>query len=140
MRKSNLLMRMAAVAMGLVLSVTALLAQKNITVTGTVTDVQNEPLVGASVLQAGTTNGTMTDVDGKFTINVPQGAELEFSSIGFTTLKIKAEPKMKVSLPEDVEMLEDLVTAAVNEALRQVQGEKQNAMNGLAGGLGGFGL
>ncbi|MBQ9438613.1 MAG: YbaB/EbfC family nucleoid-associated protein [Lachnospiraceae bacterium] len=48
--------------------------------------------------------------------------------------------KPEVVDPEDVEMLEDLVTAAVNEALRQVQGEKQNAMNGLAGGLGGFGL
>ena len=119
MRKSNLLMRMAAVALGLVLSVTALLAQKNITVTGTVTDVQNEPLVGASVLQAGTTNGTMTDVDGKFTINVPQGAELEFSSIGFTTLKIKAEPKMKVSLPEDVEMLNETVVVGYGVQKRE---------------------
>ena len=86
MRKSNLLMRAAALALGFVLSVSALLAQTNISVSGTVTDVQNEPLVGASVLQAGTTNGTMTDVDGHFTLIVPLGAELEFSSIGFTRL------------------------------------------------------
>nr|MBQ6242728.1 YbaB/EbfC family nucleoid-associated protein [Lachnospiraceae bacterium] len=52
--------------------------------------------------------------------------------------------KPEVVDPEDVEMLEDLVTAAVNEALRQVQADKQNAMGsltgGLGGGLGGFGL
>ena len=53
---------------------------------------------------------------------------------------ISTRIKPEVVDPEDVEMLEDLVTAAVNEALRQVQSEKQNAMGGLAGGLGGFGL
>ena len=53
---------------------------------------------------------------------------------------LSTQIKPEVVDPEDVEMLEDLVTAAVNEALRQVQSEKQNAMNGLAGGLGGFGL
>ena len=119
MRKSNLLMRAAAVALGVVLSVSTLLAQKNITVTGTVTDVQNEPLVGASVLQAGTTNGTMTDVDGKFTLTVPDGAELEISSIGFTTLKLKAEPTMKVALPEDVEMLNETVVVGYGVQKRE---------------------
>ena len=88
MRKTQLLKRAMSVVLGLVLGASALLAQ-NITVTGTVTDVQNEPLVGASVLQSGTTNGTMTDVDGHFTLSVPKGAELEFSSIGFTTLKLR---------------------------------------------------
>ncbi|MBP3729279.1 MAG: YbaB/EbfC family nucleoid-associated protein [Lachnospiraceae bacterium] len=48
--------------------------------------------------------------------------------------------KPEVVDPEDVEMLEDLITAAVNEGIRQVQTEKQSVMNGLAGGLGGFGL
>ena len=119
MRKSNLLMRAAALALGFVLSVSALLAQTNISVSGTVTDVQNEPLVGASVLQAGTTNGTMTDVDGHFTLIVPQGAELEISSIGFTTLKLKAEPNMKVALPEDVEMLNETVVVGYGVQKRE---------------------
>ena len=48
--------------------------------------------------------------------------------------------KPEVADPDDIEMLEDLVTAAVNEALRQIQADKQNAMGGLTGGLGGFGL
>ena len=119
MRKSNLLMRAAALALGFALSVSALLAQKTITVTGTVTDVQNEPLVGASILQAGTTNGTMTDVDGNFTLTVPQGVELEISSIGFTTLKLKAEPNMKVALPEDVEMLNETVVVGYGVQKRE---------------------
>ncbi len=107
-----------SVVLGLVLGASALLAQ-NITVTGTVTDVQNEPLVGASVLQSGTTNGTMTDVDGHFTLSVPKGAELEFSSIGFTTLKLKAEPEMKVALPEDVEMLNETVVVGYGVQKRE---------------------
>ena len=48
--------------------------------------------------------------------------------------------KPEVVDPDDVEMLEDLVVAAVNEAIRQVQSEKQSVMSGLTGGLGGFGL
>ena len=118
MRQTNLLKRAMSVALGLVLGASALLAQ-NITVTGTVTDVQNEPLVGASVLQSGTTNGTMTDVDGNFTLSVPKGAELEISSIGFTTLKLKAEPNMKVALPEDVEMLNETVVVGYGVQKRE---------------------
>ena len=118
MRKTQLLKRAMSVVLGLVLGASALLAQ-NITVTGTVTDVQNEPLVGASVLQSGTTNGTMTDVDGHFTLSVPKGAELEFSSIGFTTLKLKAEPEMKVALPEDVEMLNETVVVGYGVQKRE---------------------
>ena len=119
MRKSNLLLRMAAVALGFVLSASALLAQKNISVTGTVTDAKNEPIVGASVLQVGTTTGTITDLDGKFTISVPQGAELEFSSIGFVTLKIKAEPKMAVILPEDSVLLNETVVVGYGVQKRE---------------------
>ena len=48
--------------------------------------------------------------------------------------------KPEVVDPDDVEMLEDLVMAAMNEAIRQIQSDKQSAMNGLTGGLGGFGL
>ncbi len=48
--------------------------------------------------------------------------------------------KPEVVDPDDVEMLEDLVVAAVNEAIRQVQSDKQSAMGALTGGLGGFGL
>lgn len=59
------------------------LAQK-ITVHGYVDDNLGEPLIGATVLEKGTTNGTATDIDGKFTINVAPDAVLEISYVGFT--------------------------------------------------------
>ena len=49
------------------------------TVTGTVVDAIGEPIIGASVLEMGTTNGTITDVDGNFTLQVPEGTKLEVS-------------------------------------------------------------
>lgn len=52
-------------------------------VTGVVVDATGEPIIGASVLEIGTTNGTITDVDGNFTIQVPVGAKLEVSYIGY---------------------------------------------------------
>ena len=61
----------------------ALVAQ-NIQVSGTVLDANNEPLPGVNVVQTGTTNGTITDLDGKYSINVPSDATLTFSYIGFT--------------------------------------------------------
>ena len=109
MRKSNLLKRVMSVALGLVLGAAALLAQNTITVTGTVTDAQKEPIIGASVLQQGTTVGAATDVDGNFTLTVPEGAVLEFSSIGFETRTLRATPKMNVILVEDSELLNETV-------------------------------
>ena len=108
MRKSNLLKRVMTMALGLFLGSWALLAQ-NITVTGTVTDVQKEPLIGAAVMQKGTSNGTATDIDGNFTLTVPQGAVLEFSSIGFETRTLHASAKMNVILVEDSELLNETV-------------------------------
>ena len=57
-------------------------------VTGVVVDATGEPIIGASVLEIGTTNGTITDVDGNFTIQVPVGAKLEVSYIGYKTQQI----------------------------------------------------
>ena len=53
------------------------------TITGVVVDATGEPVIGASVLEVGTTNGTITDVDGNFTIQVPVGAKLDVSYIGY---------------------------------------------------------
>ncbi len=61
----------------------ALYAQ-NIQVSGTVLDANNEPLPGVNVVQTGTTNGTITDLDGKYSLSVPSDATLTFSYIGFT--------------------------------------------------------
>ena len=60
-----------------------IIQQQKISVTGKVVDNLGEPIIGANVLEVGTTNGTITDVDGKFTLSVAAGAELKISYIGF---------------------------------------------------------
>ena len=81
------------------------------TITGVGVDSNGEPVIGASVLEVGTTNGTITDVDGNFTIQVPVGAKLDVSYIGYKTQQIVVGvPNIyKVVLKEDAEMLDEVV-------------------------------
>ena len=118
MKSSHLLKRVASAFAGILFGMTVLSAQ-NITVTGTVTDAQKEPIIGASVLQQGTTVGTATDVDGNFTLVVPEGAVLEFSSIGFETRVLKAAPTMNVILVEDSELLNETVVVGYGVQKRE---------------------
>ena len=73
MKTNSLLKRLFSVLAGLVLGASALLAQNTITVRGTILDAEKQPVIGAGVIQTGTTNGTATDVDGHFTLTVPAG-------------------------------------------------------------------
>lgn len=68
--------------MSFMISATAL-AQSDITVSGTVVDNTGEPVIGASVIQKGTSNGAVTDLDGKFSFKAPAGAPLTISYIGY---------------------------------------------------------
>ena len=69
------------------------------TVQGTVIDAANgEPIIGASILEIGTTNGTITDFDGNFELNVQPGAKLQFSYMGYKTQELAAQPKMAVKM------------------------------------------
>ncbi|MBR1877895.1 MAG: SusC/RagA family TonB-linked outer membrane protein [Paludibacteraceae bacterium] len=80
------------------------------TVQGTVIDAANgEPIIGASILEIGTTNGTITDWDGNFVLNVQPGAKLAISYMGYKTQELDAVPNMKVKLGEDSELLEEVV-------------------------------
>ena len=65
--------------------------QNEITVKGQITDAAGIPLIGVNILQKGSTNGVVTDIDGNFTINVPQGSTLVASYIGYTSQEIKAQ-------------------------------------------------
>ena len=79
-------------------------------VSGTVTDnVLGEPIIGASVVEVGTTNGTITDLDGNFSLQVKSGAQLQFSFVGYVTQVLAAAPNMNVVLSEDNELLEEVV-------------------------------
>lgn len=85
--------------------------QDNVSIKGNVIDANGDAVIGANIIVKGTTIGTTTDVDGNFTLNVPKGAILEISYIGYTTLETKADPKksMKIVLQEDTELLDEVV-------------------------------
>lgn len=92
----------------MVLSTMAYAQQKSIT--GIVTDTSNEPIIGASVLVQGTSNGTATDLDGRFSLTVPQGATLVVSYVGYKTENVKVTGNsVKVVLTENSKALEDVV-------------------------------
>ena len=79
---------------------------------GTVVDATGEPVIGASVIVKGTSNGTVTDLDGNYTVqNVPEGATLVFSYVGYRTQSIAVGGKstINVTLEEDKQMLDEVV-------------------------------
>ena len=76
---------------------------------GTVIDAMGEPVIGASVVQKGTSNGAITDLDGQFTISAEPGATLVISFVGYTTQELKASPNMRVVLNDDTQLLNDVV-------------------------------
>lgn len=80
-------------------------------VSGKVVDVKGEPVIGATIMEKGTTNGTITDFDGNFNLNVVDGAQLEVSYVGFKSQELKAvyEKNLTVTLKEDAEVLDEVV-------------------------------
>lgn len=85
-------------------------AQEKITVSGVVTDNQNVPMIGVSVIEVGTTNGVSTDVDGKYSILVTRGRVLEFSFIGLATQTVTADKaSINIVMEPDQNFLEETV-------------------------------
>lgn len=83
---------------------------QQITVTGTVTDAENNPLIGAAVVVVGTTDGVITDFDGKYTIKAASGQSLNFSYVGYQeqTVKVDGRSVINVKLSEG-ELLDEVV-------------------------------
>ncbi len=81
------------------------------TVTGTVVDAAGIPVIGANVIVKGTTNGTITDFDGNFSLDVPANAVLEISYIGYLTVEtpVGNQSKINVTLQEDTQALDEVV-------------------------------
>ena len=104
MKKSRFLFLLLSFMM---MSATAL-AQKR-TYQGVVVDDQNEPVIGASVVQKGTSNGTATDFEGNFTVSVDAGSTLVISYIGYVTQEVKAADHLKVVLKSDQKLLDEVV-------------------------------
>ncbi len=139
-------------AIACVLSLSLAYAQ-NQKVSGVVSATTGESVIGAGVLIDGTTTGVMTDVDGRYTIDVPKNAVLVFSSIGYKTLKVKVDGRSKVdvTLENDNQLLEEAVAVGYGNqskltltgSVTQTTGTelvKNSAVNlsqGLAGRLSG---
>ena len=87
------------------------LCGQNITVKGNVTSkTDGQPIIGASVIETiSTTNGTITDFDGNFTLSVPTNATLKISYIGYKPVTVKAAASIQVLLEEDTQMVDEVV-------------------------------
>lgn len=93
-------------------------AQETKTIQGMVRDVTGEPLIGASVIEKGTNNGVITDVDGNFTLTVPADATLSIAYMGYATREIhlakrKKQDDLRVTLREDSQQLKEVVVTAM---------------------------
>lgn len=139
-----------ALAMMFLLASFALQAQESV-VNGTVVDTNNEPLIGATIMVEGTTNGTTADFDGNFSIKCKPGAKLKISYVGYDSQTIPAENGIRVVLKESAAMLDAVEVVAygvqkkvtVTGAISSVKGDEltrtpvSSVTNVLAGQLTG---
>ncbi len=106
--------RLSLAIMLALMSISAMLAQR--TVSGTVTDTKGEPLIGVSIFARGTSVGTVTDIDGTYSLNVPEGVNtLVFSYTGFETVEMAlgASNVIDVQMNEAVEQLSEVVVTGL---------------------------
>lgn len=148
--KSNLL-RMLTLLLFALCTTTVFAQQKNIR--GTVIDASGDPLIGVNVSVKGTTIGIITDMDGKYQLEVPANATLVFSYIGYQTQEIAAgtQSSINVTLKEDTQKLDEVVVVGygvqkkvtVTGAVASVSGEElkasptTNLSNGMVGRMPG---
>ncbi len=94
-------------------SVTTITQSKRIT--GTITDERGEPIIGANVVEKGTTNGIITDLDGNYTLNVTNDAILIISYIGYVSQEVRVggQTVLNVTLREDTQALDEVVVTAL---------------------------
>lgn len=107
MKKSLRLKALLTLLVGLFLSIGAFAQQ--IAVKGHMKDTTGEPVIGANVLVKGTTNGTITDFDGNFMLNVPKDAILSVSFVGYKSAEVKAASTVMVTLEDDSQVLDAVV-------------------------------
>ena len=130
--RNSVLRKMAALTLSILIGL-PLFAQQRVTISGRVVDDQNEPLIAVGVVQRGTTNGVITDLDGNYSITVPAGATIQFSSVGYVTQEIVATTTttVNITLATDNLMIEETVVVGygvqkksdVTGAISQVKAE-----------------
>lgn len=112
---------------------------QSVSVKGVVKDTKNEPIIGASIVQKGTTNGTITDIDGNFVLQTNAQATLVISFVGYKTeeIAVNGRTNLTVTLKEDTEMLDEVVVVGygvqkkklVTGATVQMKGEDIEKLN-----------
>ena len=134
----------------LIFASTIMYAQSEIS--GTVVDATGETVIGATVMEKGTTNGTVTDFEGNFKLKVEAGKILVISFIGYATQELPAENGMKVTLKDDSELLKEVVvtgyttqrkadltgaisTVSVDEIAKQNENNPMKALQGRVPGM-----
>lgn len=129
----------------------SVMAQKQI-FKGIVKDAHGEPIIGASVVEKGSSNGSITDFDGNFSVSTTHGATLVVSYIGYKSQEVKAKENMNITLQEDAQVLDNVVvigygvqkksvvTASIAKVGEDVLAQTSpmrmdNALKGLAAGV-----
>ena len=105
--------RVLVLLLGLFFSVGAF---AQISVKGHVKDAQGEPVIGATVRVVGTQTATVTDFDGIFSIQAPQGANISVTYVGFQTATVKVAPNVEITLKDDAALLENVVVIGYGRA------------------------
>lgn len=146
MKRTSILMFVLALFMAIPAS-----AQKQL-FTGVVKDALGEPIIGASVVEKGSSNGSITDLDGNFKVSVEPGTTLVVSYIGYQTQEVKAKANMNITLKEDDKLLDEVVVvgygvqkkSVVTASIAKVSSDDlegkapvrvENALKGLAAGV-----
>ena len=87
---------------------------QSLTANGTVVDSNHEPLIGATVKVVGQSGaGSITDLDGQFSLSASQGATLEISYVGYVTQQVKAGQNLRITMVEDANVLDETVIVGV---------------------------
>jgi TonB-linked SusC/RagA family outer membrane protein len=95
------------------------LAQQKMSVSGRVVDESGEAVIGATVMEAGTSNGSVTNVDGKFKMNAKAGATITVSYVGYQSMKVKASSQMNIVLKKNDQLLDEVLVIGYGTAKRK---------------------
>ena len=116
--KNQFMKKVLFILLGCLLSFNVMAQVKAIS--GLVTDVTGEPVIGASVVEVGTTNGVITDLNGNFTLNNASKGILVVSYVGYMTEEIVIKERtLKIILKEDTEVLDEVVVMAYNSTVKR---------------------
>lgn len=108
--KNSFMKKFVILMLCILAGLTDVLAQGSVKVSGTVVDNTGEPMIGVSILEKGTTNGVVTDLDGHYSLSVREGAAISFSYIGYLSQEKKALAGiLNITLREDTKTLEEVV-------------------------------